>query len=147
MHILAGVNLQREAWNLNCLFFQFILLPWLQIVALGHNDIVALFHFELLHYASCSWCNLTVVLFFFSLCCPRSGGVTWRGTQRCGSSCSLSSAPSSATPTSSPSGKVHVLINCLPLAFKRFRFHNWYLTMYSTSQGTRGPSARGGGEA
>lgn len=39
------------------------------------------------------------------VCCHRSGGGTWKETQRCGSTCSPSSAQSSATPTSSLSGK------------------------------------------
>lgn len=51
-----------------------------------------------------------VFLFFSSLCCPRSGGGTWRGARRCGSSSSPSSAPSSAIPTLSLSGKIKLIL-------------------------------------
>lgn len=82
--------------------------------------------------------QFSLIVFSLSLCCPRSGGVTWRGTQRCGNSSSPSSALFSATPTSSPSGEVHSFQHFLPtltLLYYTYRFRNclyFYLTLCNT---------------
>lgn len=75
------------------------------------------------------------------VCCHRSGGGTWKETQRCGSTCSPSSAQSSATPTSSLSGKsLFRIVHFFLIGMKLIRISNCWTGKKRNNRSRKSPT-------